>query len=174
MVLLTTFIVKDGSRLFLTNLQSRGADRPVQLVARPTPRLLAYPKETVVAEKFEALVKLGIANTRMKDFYDLEILLRTFTFDGKALAKAIQNTFQKRGTDLPIASRPVAFRSEFYDDVNKNRQWSAFCAKNKSYVEKVEFKTVMEAIREFLALPVRTVQEGNSCSKAWKPGGPWR
>jgi hypothetical protein len=144
------------------------------LLEFPGPRLMAYPKETVVAEKLEALVKLGIANTRMKDFYDLEILSRTFAFEGKTLAKAIQNTFQKRGTDLPMAGLPVAFTSEFYDDVNKNRQWSAFCTKNESYVQKVEFKTVMEAIRNFLALPVRTVQEGDSFSKTWRPGGPWR
>jgi hypothetical protein len=136
--------------------------------------LLAYPKETVVAEKLEALVKLGIANTRMKDFYDLEILSRTFAFEGKTLAKAIQNTFQKRGTDLPMASLPVAFTSEFYDDVNMKRQWTAFCAKNRSYVEKAEFKAVMEAIRNFLALPLRTVGEGNSFTTTWKPGGPWR
>lgn len=144
------------------------------LLEFPGPRLLAYPKETVVAEKFEALVKLGIANTRMKDFYDLEILSRTFAFEGKTLAKAIQNTFQKRGTGLPMAGLPLAFTSDFYDDVNKNRQWSAFCMKNESYVQKVEFKTVIGAIRNFLVLPVRTVQEGNSFSKVWKPGGPWR
>jgi predicted nucleotidyltransferase component of viral defense system len=144
------------------------------LLEFPGPRLLAYPKETVVAEKLEALVKLGIANTRMKDFYDLEILSRTFAFEGKTLAKAIQNTFQKRGTDLPMAGLPVAFTSEFYDDVNKKRQWTAFSAKNKSYVEKAEFKAVMEAIRNFLALPVCTVQEGHSFTKTWKPGGPWR
>jgi Nucleotidyl transferase AbiEii toxin, Type IV TA system len=144
------------------------------LLEFPGPRLLAYPKETVVAEKLEALVKLGIANTRMKDFYDLEILSRTFAFEGKTLAQAIQNTFQKRETDLPIAGMAVAFTSEFYDDANKKRQWTAFCAKNKSYIEKTEFKAVMEAIRNFLALPVRTVQEGHSFTKTWKPGGPWR
>jgi ribosomal protein S18 len=136
--------------------------------------LLAYPKETVVAEKFEALVKLGIANTRMKDFYDLEILSRTFEFEGKILAQAIQNTFQKRGTDLPMAGLPVAFTSEFYDDANKKRQWTAFCMKNKSYVEKVEFRAVVEAIRNFLAVPVHTVKEGHAFAKTWKPGGPWR
>lgn len=69
---------------------------------------------------------------------------------------------------------PVAFTSEFYDDLNKKRQWAAFCAKNKSYVEETEFKAVMEAIRTFLALSVRTVQEGHSFTKTWKPGGPWR
>jgi predicted nucleotidyltransferase component of viral defense system len=144
------------------------------LLEFPGPRLLVYPKETVVAEKLEALVKLGIANTRMKDFYDLEILSRTFAFEGKTLAQAIQNTFQKRRTDLPMAGLAVAFTPEFYDDANKKRQWTAFCAKNKSYVEKAEFKAVMEAIRNFLALPVRTVQEGHSFTKTWKPGGPWR
>jgi nucleotidyltransferase AbiEii toxin of type IV toxin-antitoxin system len=118
------------------------------LLEFPGPRLLAYPKETVVAEKLQALAKLGIANTRMKDFYDLEILSRTFAFEGKTLSKAIQNTFQKRGTELPTAGTAVAFTSEFYDDVNKKRQWIAFCAKHKSYVEKAEFKAVMEAIRD--------------------------
>jgi hypothetical protein len=144
------------------------------LLEFPGPRLLAYPKETFIAEKLEALVKLGVANTRMKDFYDLEVLSRTFAFEGKTLAQAIQNTFQKRGTDLPIAGLPIAFTSEFYDDVNKKRQWTAFCSKNKSYVEKADFKAVMEDIRNFLSLPVRTVQEGDSFTKTWKPGGPWR
>ena len=125
------------------------------LLEFPGPRLLAYSKETAVAEKLQAIVKLGIANTRMKDFYDLEILSRTFAFEGKTLAQAIQNTFQKRATDLPMGGVPVAFTSEFYDDVNKKRQWTAFCAKNKSYVEKTEFKAVMEGGGE----DVKTVQE---------------
>jgi hypothetical protein len=144
------------------------------LLEFPGSRLLAYRKETVIAEKLEALVKLGIANTGMKDFYDLEVLSRTFAFEGKTLAKAIQNTFQECGTDLPMAGLLVAFTSDFYDDIDKKRQWTAFCAKNKSYVEKVEFKAVEEAIRNFLALPVRTVREGHSFTKTWKPVGPWR
>src|SRR3984893_9263942 len=111
------------------------------LLEFPGPRLLAYPKETVVAEKLEALVKLGIANTRMKDFYDLEVLSCTVAFEGKTLAQAIQNTFQTRGTDLPMAGLPVAFASEFYDDVNKKRQWTAFCARNKSYVNAGRLRT---------------------------------
>jgi len=61
-----------------------------------------------------------------------------------------------------MAGLPVAFTSEFYDDVNKNRQWTAFCVKNKSYIQKAEFKAVTEAIRNFLALPIRTVQERHS------------
>ena len=68
----------------------------------------------------------------------------------------------------------VAGRMKFTYDGNKKRQWTAFCAKNKSYVEKTEFKAVMEDIPNFLALPARTVQEGQSFTKTWKPGGPWR
>jgi len=71
-----------------------------------------------------------------------------------------------------MAGLPVAFTSEFYDDVNNKRQWTAFCAKNKSYVEKAEFKAVMEAIRNFLALPVRTVQERHSFTKSGSPADP--
>jgi len=59
------------------------------------------PRETVVVEKLEAMVKLGIANSRMKDFYDLQVLARTFAFDGENLAEAVQNTFRRRGTELP-------------------------------------------------------------------------
>ena len=144
------------------------------LLEPPSPRLLAYPKETVIAEKLEAFVKLGIANTRIKDFHGLEMLSHTFALEGQILAQAIQKTFQKRGTDLPMAGLPFAFTSEFYDDVNKKRQWAAVCAKNRSFVEKAEFKAVMEGIRNFLALPVRAVQAGHSFTKTWKPGGPWR
>jgi len=70
------------------------------LLAAPAPRLFVYPKETVVAEKFEAIVSLGIANTRMKDFYDLEVLSRRFPFKGEILKEAIGKTFANRGTEL--------------------------------------------------------------------------
>jgi hypothetical protein len=72
------------------------------LLGSTAPRLLTYPRETVVAEKLEAMVKLGIANSRMKDFYDMEVLCRTFSFDGKSLRDAIRNTFKRRGTELPL------------------------------------------------------------------------
>jgi hypothetical protein len=81
------------------------------LLEFPGPRLLAYPKETVVAEKLEALVKLGIANTRMKDFYDLEILSRTFAFEGKLLPRRFKTPSKNVGLTFrsqvsPSPSRP--------------------------------------------------------------------
>ena len=117
-------------------------------------------------------MKLGVANTRMKNFYDLEVLSRTFASEGKILAQAIQNTFQKRETDPPMAGVPVAFTSDFCDDLNKKRQWTTFCVKNKSYIQKVEFKAVMEDIRNFLSLPLCKVQERLSFTKTWRPGDP--
>jgi predicted nucleotidyltransferase component of viral defense system len=77
----------------------------------PAPRLRTYPRETVVAEKFEALVKLGIANSRMKDFYDLWVMARDFEFEGALLSQAIKATFERRGTALPT-DVPLALSDE--------------------------------------------------------------
>lgn len=144
------------------------------LLEFPGPRLLTYPRETVVAEKLEAMVNLGIANSRMKDFYDLQVLARTFAFDGKTLAEALQNTFRHRGTELPPAGIALAFTPDFYDDRSKVQQWTAFCAKNRAYIEPIEFKTVIAAITQFLVPVARSVREGTSFAKTWQPGGPWR
>lgn len=87
----------------------------------PTPVVSIYPRETVVAEKFQALVTLGMANSRMKDFFDLWLLATTFEFDGDLLAQAIQATFERRRTPLPEAI-PTALTVDFYDDDVKQRQ----------------------------------------------------
>ncbi len=103
------------------------------LLGSTAPRLLTYPRETVVAEKLEAMVKLGIANSRMKDFYDMEVLSRTFSFDGKSLREAIHNTFERRGTELPLDGTPwflpstdrrrtVICRNGFFLSSNRTRR----------------------------------------------------
>jgi Nucleotidyl transferase AbiEii toxin, Type IV TA system len=94
----------------------------------PAPRLATYPVETVVAEKFEAMVKLGIANSRMKDFFDVWILARDFTFAGDVLTAAVKATFERRKTEIPDGV-PFAFTQEFYADLPKNAQWQAFIRK---------------------------------------------
>jgi hypothetical protein len=75
----------------------------------------------MIAEKFEAMVSLGLANSRMKDFYDIWSLSREFSFDGASLSEAIRKTFARRGTGFPTAM-PVVFTQEFFDDANKQRQ----------------------------------------------------
>lgn len=91
----------------------------------PAPRLRAYARETVIAEKFQAMVALGRVNSRMKDFYDIWILSRSFSFDDDRLARAIAATFARRKTRIP-ESLPDALTAAFAMDEQKQRQWSAF------------------------------------------------
>ena len=91
----------------------------------PAPRLKAYVRETVIAEKFQAMVALGRANSRMKDFYDIWLLSQSFQFDDDRLARAIAATFQRRKTEVP-AELPDALTAAFAEDEQKQRQWNAF------------------------------------------------
>jgi len=92
------------------------------------PQLKACPHETVVAEKYQALVHLGLANSRMKDFYDLWVIAHKFDFDSLTLSEAIRNTFSRRRTPLP-EQIPSGLSSEFHEDAHKNIQWHAFMRK---------------------------------------------
>lgn len=91
----------------------------------PVPRLRAYARETVIAEKFQAMVALGRANSRMKDFYDIWILSRSFAFEGDRLPRAIAATFARRGTPIPVEV-PDALTSAFAADEQKQQQWRVF------------------------------------------------
>ncbi|WP_285772591.1 nucleotidyl transferase AbiEii/AbiGii toxin family protein, partial [Rhizobium dioscoreae] len=91
----------------------------------PMPRLRAYARETVIAEKFQAMVMLGRANSRMKDFYDIWILHRSFAFTDDRLARAIAATFERRETPIPT-ELPDALTDVFAKDEQKQRQWHAF------------------------------------------------
>ena len=99
-------------------------DYPVMLDL-PAPRLRAYARETVIAEKFQAMVALGRANSRMKDFYDVWILSRSFSFEDDRLARAIAATFVRRKTAIP-SELPDALTPAFASDEQKQRQWEAF------------------------------------------------
>lgn len=99
-------------------------DLPV-LLNMPAPHLLAYPPETVIAEKFEAMIKLGLANSRLKDYYDVWALLTTRELDDQRLAKAITATFERRGTTLPSGT-PDALTAAFALNDGRKSQWLAF------------------------------------------------
>lgn len=103
---------------------------PVLLDDLPAPKLRVYPMYTVVAEKFETLVSLGIANTRMKDYFDLWVLRQQGKFDNELLRTAIAETFLRRGKPLPKGV-PVGLSDEFSGDVQKQRQWLVFLKKNQ-------------------------------------------
>lgn len=136
------------------------------------PKLNAYPKESVVAEKFEAVVKLGLANSRMKDFYDLLVLAQRFEFENATLAAAIQATFETRRTSLP-SSLPLAFSADFWRSPNKQTQWKAFLRKSGLNANSSLEETI-RIVREFVMPVVERIAEGDREKKIWPPGGPWR
>lgn len=118
------------------------------LLDHPAPVVRAYPAETVVAEKFEAMVSLGMGNSRMKDFYDAWVLLREFDLDDAVLARAIQATFKRRRTELPT-TLPVPFTEEFVADPMKQSQWKGFLNRSGLSVD-LPFIEVVEVIRRRL------------------------
>lgn len=144
------------------------------LLDLPSPRLLTYPRETVVSEKLEAMVKLGIANSRMKDFHDLHSLSKTFEFDGRALVDAIRATFGRRGTAFPDGGTPLAFTPEFYEDENKVKQWKAFCNRNKPRVQEIEFGALIDRLASFLTPVIRSAQDGLELTSTWTPNNQWQ
>ncbi len=121
-------------------------DYPVMLEL-PAPRLRAYARETVIAEKFQAMVALGRANSRMKDFYDIWILSRTFAFEDDRLPRSIAATFARRGTEIPT-ELPDALSRAFATDEGKQRQWQAFV--EGVALDPGPFKDVVDALAAFL------------------------
>jgi predicted nucleotidyltransferase component of viral defense system len=117
------------------------------LLNLPAPRLRAYARETVVAEKFQAMVVLGRANSRMKDFYDIWLLIGTHDLAPERLARAISATFVRRRTPIP-AEVPDALSPEFALDEAKRRQWAAFV--EGLAVEPGSLEDVVRDLREFL------------------------
>ena len=122
-------------------------DLPV-LLDLPAPRLRAYARETVVAEKFQAMVTLGKANSRMKDFYDVWAVSKTYDFNHERLAQAIAATFERRQTAIPEAP-PDAFTPEFFRDEGKLQQWSAFVRDLSMQIP--PFETVISELAAFIA-----------------------
>lgn len=96
----------------------------------PAPRIRGYSRESTIAEKFEAMVKLGILNSRMKDFFDIWLMLRQYDFEGPILAEAISKTFSTRGTS--IQSEPIALTNSFAEDIEKATQWRGFIRKKST------------------------------------------
>ena len=136
------------------------------------PKLKAYPKESVVAEKFEAIVKLGMANSRMKDFYDLWVLAQRFEFENATLAAAIEATFKTRRMPLP-SSLPRAFTADFYQSPSKQTQWKAFLRKSGLNASSSLEETI-RVIREFVMPVVEGISKGVREKKIWQGGGPWK
>jgi predicted nucleotidyltransferase component of viral defense system len=147
-------------------------DYPVMLDS-PAPRLQAYPPEVVVAEKFHAMVIRGLANSRMKDFFDVWILASRFEFAGARLSDAINATFRQRNTELPT-NPPMALTEEFYNDAGKQVQWNAFLRKGRLKVQERDFGKVVSLLQLFLMPPTLALANKQVFKAKWQAGGPWR
>ena len=103
---------------------------PVLLDDLPAPRLRAYPTYTVIAEKLHAIALLGMTNSRVKDYFDLSVLLEREILDADLLAQAIKATFERRGMTVP-AELPVGLTDEFAHDASRQTLWQSFVKKNE-------------------------------------------
>lgn len=138
----------------------------------PAPELRAYSKYSVVAEKFESVVKLGLSNTRMKDFFDLWVMCRFMTFEGDILAAALAATFERRRTPLPVKA-PLALTDSFGMEPMKQTQWAAFLQKNRLTVETANLSAVVADLNHFLMPAVTAVANGEPFEYRWPKSGPW-
>lgn len=139
----------------------------------PRPHLKGYPSESVVSEKFEAMVKLGLLNSRMKDFYDLWLMIRRFDFGGADLVEALKRTFAHRKTPLP--EKPPLFAEEIYDETSDRQTlWKAFLTKNRIKHIPEKLKEIAAAIENFLAEPVEAIFLQKKFDSEWKTPGAWR
>jgi predicted nucleotidyltransferase component of viral defense system len=132
------------------------AECPVLLKDLPAPNLRVYPRATVVSEKLEAIVSLGMANTRMKDFFDIRALAREGKIDPVVLAEAIAATFTRRGTSLP-SDRPLGLTDEFAENAAKLTQWKAFI--DRSRLRAPSLHEVVEDIWDFVAEPLSVARK---------------
>lgn len=118
------------------------------------------------------MVKLGMLNSRMKDFYDLWVLSQGFSFEGAILSKAIKTTFETRGTPVPT-DVPLALAPEFHDDRQKNAQWTAFLRKSRLNADARSLSEIAAALRAFLMPISVAVSHDEVNPQTWSPGGPW-
>lgn len=142
------------------------------LLGSPTFELLAIPRYTMIAEKLEAIVHLGIANTRLKDFYDVWLLSMQMSFEGSVLQEAIRNTFARRGTQIP-EGKPVAFLDDFKSDPQKQAQWRAFVNKLNPLDAHEDLAAVVDAVAAFCMPAMAAAKSNEVFGEHWQKGGPW-
>jgi len=148
-------------------------DVPPILEALPKPRLRAYPPEASVAEKFEAMVKLGVRNSRMKDFHDVWALARGLQFDGRALQRSISSCFERRGTPL-VSEAPEPLTPRFYEHPELVDRWRSYLTVSRPIVAPpATFSVLGEEITRFLGPVHHALTTDGLFAATWAPGGPW-
>jgi hypothetical protein len=146
---------------------------PTILKDIPAPHILAYPRAISVAEKFEAMAKLDIRNSRMKDFHDIWALSSAFEFDGASLQNAVAACFKRRKTPW-TDNVPSALTSAFYQDSDLQQRWTGYIRSGGVRISPPSrFEAIGERVVQFLG-PVRdSIVSGKVFPAVWVPGGPW-
>lgn len=142
------------------------------ILGDPPPRIRAYPRESVVAEKLNAMVTLGARNSRYKDFYDLHAMAREFRFDKDTLVRAVRATFERRKTPVDAAI-PLSLTAPFYADGNRTTQWRAYVTRNGLDGAPTDFQQVGELLTRFLQPVWEGLGAPDGSAGDWRPGGPW-
>jgi len=140
------------------------------ILSMPEPSIRAYPLATIVAEKFQAIVGLGMSNSRMKDFHDLSEIARHCSLDGKAIQEAVQATFARRKTTIPDQT-PVALTEVFHGSRGKKADWAAFLRRH-SLPKRLDLADACADIGGFLMPVARAISAGQEFGRAWK-GSRW-
>jgi len=145
---------------------------PTLLEEKP-PIVKVYSIESIISEKFEAMVKLAMVNSRMKDFYDIYSLSLSHNFQSNRLKKAIESTFYIRKT--PVPDNPLVFRVEFYENKERQKQWAAFLRKLRLHDINQEFSEIMKKIINFLEPVIISIGDRTRINKSWDPiKGYWK
>ena len=142
------------------------------LLDAPAPEVLAYGRETVVAEKLEALVVLGDRNSRIKDFFDLHMLASTFAFERHELGESVRRTFARRQTPIPTVA-PIGLTPTYWENSSRPMQVRAFARRTGLTVTADMGREINAILSAFLLPVLDDVAVGSPRSGTWHPGGPW-
>lgn len=149
----------------------REVEYPPLLADLPAPRIRAYPREAVVAEKLHAMATHGEQNTRLKDFYDLHAMARHFAFESDRLMRAIAATFHQRGT--PIGDTPACFTPRFYAEPTRAEAWRTYLTRNDLPAAPADFSAVGEVVEALLGPIWNALVRDEVLDETWPPAGPW-
>ena len=142
------------------------------LLGMPSPTLLTYPREVVVAEKFQAMNALGMTNSRMKDFFDIAYIADSFEFDAVRLAQALKATFERRRTPLPREA-PLALTAGYFDSADRKRDWAAFRRRSGLEGGGESLEAACNRIGRLLLPVCGWIHEGTVPAARWKPDAGW-
>jgi len=139
----------------------------------PAPRIRAYPREAVVAEKLHAMIRHGDKNTRAKDFYDVHVLSSQFAFEGEMLSRSIEATFRRRSTPFPVVAESAMTRA-WYGDSKREELWRAFLRRDDLTGAPSSLEELGTRVVNFLWPPLSALGSEKVFTAAWQPGGPWK